>query len=41
VAFTTTFGFTELAVWATKSVAGKARKTVAARITPASFFGIV
>ena len=32
---------TELAVWATKSVAGKARKTVAARIILASFFVIV
>jgi hypothetical protein len=44
VLFVTTFGFTELSVWAARSVAGQARRTVAARGTKrivASFFNIV
>jgi hypothetical protein len=42
--FITTFGFTELSVWATRSVTGQARRTVAARRTKrtvASFFNLV
>jgi hypothetical protein len=44
VLFVTTFGFTGLSVWATKLVAGQARRTVAARRIKrivASFFNIV
>jgi hypothetical protein len=41
VLFVTTFGFDELPVWATRSVAGQARRTTAAKRTVASFFDIV